>query len=232
MSQPTTTRTAFYGMALAQAHADAFNGTFAAAHPWLAAQIAASGTTPFLFDIGCGDGYFLAEMAKLGLPGEGIDISAAFVSLAKRRGLDVRQESAMTARAPDGTTAITALGEVLAYDPAALAPAALYAARALPAGGVFLFDLPGPKTPATRTTAQGDGWTLDASSEVRGKILKREIEMRVGKQKVHETHLQHLFDPDEVLSILSGFGFQAEASDRFGPAPLLPGRVAFHARKP
>lgn len=232
MSPPLTTRAPFYGMALAEAHAEAFNGTFMPGFSWLAQQIKAAARQPYLFDIGCGDGFWLQEAAGMGIPGEGIDLSVAFVSLARARGVTAQQESAAAAVAPEGTTAITALGEVFSYMPTTLAPALHMAARRLPSGGVLIFDMPGPDTPEGTSEAVGRAWSMTSTVTRKDDLLTREIVLQLKRQKVRETHEQHLFPPEEVEGIVTGFGFDAEVVDSYGPCPLLPGRYGIVARKP
>lgn len=227
-----TTRHSFYSRAVATAHAEAFAGTFQPAHSWLAAQIQSGAPRPYLFDIGCGDGSFLEAMGNMGIFGEGIDISAAFVAMAKKRALIVRQESASQAELPAATTAITALGEVLAYAPAALAPVMLRASRALPSGGVMIFDLPSPDTPERESEAKGDGWTMQTRTWIEGETLTRDIDMDFQGMRVQEWHKQHLFRPDDVRGIAQGFAMECEILTSYGPCPLLPGRFAVLARKP
>lgn len=231
-SGPVTTRASFYSMAVATAHAESAAAMFNPAHSWLAGQIGGSAARPYLFDIGCGDGSFLAAMGDMGIFGEGIDISGAFIAMARRKGLKVQQESAVQAPVPAGTTAITALGEVLAYDPPALAPMAHRAARALPSGGVMIFDLPGPDTPESDREIEGEDWRLASVVRIEGNSLIRDIEVNLNGQQVKEQHRQHLFAPEEVRGILEGFGMTAEIHESYGPCPLLPGRFAVLALKP
>jgi SAM-dependent methyltransferase len=232
MSGALTTREMFYSRALATAHAQAYNDTFKPAQSWFAHRIQGSAARPYFFDMGCGDGAFLAAMGEMGFFGEGIDISAAFVGMAHKRGVEARQDSAASAPIPPNTTAITALGEVLAYEPAALAPVVLAASRRLPSGGVLIFDMPGPETPAGENTSSGQGWSLNARVSIEGATLTREIDMVFEKRKVVEIHKQRLFSPDEVREIVEGFGFTCELGDSYGPCPLLPGRFSVVARKP
>lgn len=227
-----TTRQSFFSMALARAHSEGFSQTFDPAHSWLAQKIQASAPRPYLFDIGCGDGRFLTAMGEMGIFGEGIDISAAFVAIARRRQIKVTQDSAMQAQLPDATTAVTALGEVFAYEPAALAPMAHRISRGLPAGGVLIFDLPGPNVPAGTQERTGENWNLTSRVEIEGQSLTRHIEVEFMGQKAAETHRQHLFTADEVGDILAGFGMEAEIVESYGPCPLLPGRFGVVAHKP
>lgn len=223
---------AIYGPALARAHAERYNHLFRDAYPWLTERITAAAAAPRLFDLGCGDGQWLAVAAAEGLAGEGIDISQAMVERARTRGVAARLDSAARSPLPAGTTAVTALGEVLAYEPAALGPALLAAVRALPPGGLVIFDLPGPDTPASAGSIKGTGWELTTRTLVAGGKLTREISIRAEDGRHDETHVQHLFAPGEACDMATGFGFEAEILDSYGPCPLLPGRFAILAVKP
>jgi SAM-dependent methyltransferase len=221
-----------YGPALARAHAERYNHLFRDAFPWLIDRIKGANAGPRLFDLGCGDGQWLAVAAEAGLAGEGIDVSAAMVARARTRGVTASQNSAARAALPQGTSAVTALGEVLAYEPASLSPALLAATRALPKGGLVIFDLPGPGIPATAGTVRGTGWELSSRALISGNRLTREIRVKSDGETVTETHVLRLFDPEEAQGIATGFGFKTEILQSYGPCPLLPGRFAIAAVKP
>ncbi len=236
MSTQIKTRQAFYGKALARVHAESYGNTFLAGFDWLAAQIKQAPGPARVFDLGCGDGSWLAAAKNMSIAGEGVDISSEFVSLAKGKGLNVRHESVALAHPPVGTNAVTALGEVLAYAPAALTPCVLNVGRALPKGGVFIFDLPGPETPTSQRDFQGvDSQGADWNMRIRNRIgdhkLTRTIQLETKVGLVEEVHEQHLFSPDEVEDILHGFGFRVEILASYGPCPLLPGRFGVLAHK-
>lgn len=228
---PMAQRHAFYGAALAQAHAEAYADNFHTGFDWLGEMVKTAPGPARLFDIGCGDGSWMRAARDMKIEVKGIDISQAFTSMAKQTGLDVSQESAAQAQLPAGTNAVTALGEVLAYAPAALTPCALNVARALPSGGVFIFDMPGPDVPEGEVEAQGDGWHLHAKTRIKGSRLTRQISVEGAGGVEKEVHHQHLFAAKDVRDILSGFGFQAEIFDSYGACALLPGRFAILARK-
>ncbi len=232
MNRPVTAQAPIYGEAIAQIHARAFAGTFHAGFDWLASQVAGSALQPLLFDIGCGNGDWLAHAAARGIACRGIDQSPAFVKMCRQRGLDAHPGQAARAPLPRGTTAITALGEVLAYQPAALAPVVLNAARALPEGGLLLFDLPGPEVPAGDHDKGGPGWRLTSQVRLRGAMLTRKIHLETTEGTSQEVHHQRLFSPGEARDIVQGLGFEVEILDSYGPAPMLPGRFAIRARKP
>ncbi|MAM61121.1 methyltransferase domain-containing protein [Maritimibacter sp. UBA3975] len=220
-----------YGTALALVHAAAFADTFRPAFDWLAAQVRDGFTSPRLFDLGCGDGTWLAHARDQGIPGAGIDQSEAFVRLATARRLAVTVGDAAQPLIPPGSTSVTALGEVLAYAPPSLAGAVQATARALPPGGHFLFDLPGPDTPESTGRRTGEDWTLTARSRKHEGEITREITVDTPAGSHTETHRQQLFAPGEVTRLLDAAGFKADLRDSYGPCPLLPGRFAILARK-
>ncbi len=233
MSQLLPTREPFFGAPLARLHAAPLAGAQHPAWGWLIDRIrSASAGPPALFDIGCGDGGWLLAAQEAGIPGQGIDISPDFVELARRAGARVQQGSGADAAPPAGTTAITALGEVLAHEPAALAPAALNAARGLPPGGLLLFDLPGPDTPACPQEHAGPGWRLSVNTRAEGTRLTRRIQVETRDGLHRETHHLRLFSPDEARDILQGFGFEVTIHPGYGPCPLPAGRYVVEARKP
>ena len=232
MTRPPTAAAPIYGADLARVHHEAFSDSFRSAYDWLAEQIASSAARPYLFDIGCGDGGWLAHAKNMNIDGEGIDISNAFVEMARRAGVRARVDSAVSAQPPGATTAVTALGEVLAYIPSSLAPCLLTLSRKLASGGLILFDLPGPDTPQTDIDLGGKGWRLSARTRISGKRLTRRILVETREGQSREEHHQRLFTPQEACEIAQGFGLTARVLDSYGPCPLQPGRFAILARKP
>ncbi len=232
MSAPLRARRNIYGPALARLHAQAYGDTFAPAWPWLASQIRAAAPRPYLFDIGCGDGRWLAYARNMKIDGQGIDTSPVFVTMTRENGGEAALESAATMRPPARITAATALGEVLAYKPAALAPAVLTLARALPSGGLLFFDLPGPDIQEGDSDRGGDGWRLSVQLRKQGNLLVRKIQIETSEGLEQEVHEQVLFAPQEALGIVEGFGLQGEILASYGRCKLLPGRFAIRAVKP
>lgn len=227
-----TTRTSLYGDPLARIHSAAYSDTFRAGFPWLAAQIKTAPGPVHLFDIGCGDGTWMHAANRLKINSEGVDISAYFVDICKRNGLQVSLNSAAQTVIPKGTNAVTALGEVLSYKPTSLSVVAFNTFRALPAGGVFIFDLPSLEMTQETHKSEGDNWQLEARTFVSGNTISRHITMMTPQGRQEETHFQRLFSPHEITGILTGFGFSAEILDSYGNCALLPGRFGILARKP
>ncbi len=218
-----------YGPDLSRIHAEAYSDTFRDAFPWLVEQIRAACSDPSLLDAGCGSGAWLGFAKDAGIKAQGVDISRDFVDMCVSDGLAVRCADLNTVDLPKGLTAVTALGEVLAYRPAALCPFASEVARALEPGGVFLFDLTSPGCVGHAVRSAGEGWTLTADIEVDGAILTRTITTDVGGHVRTERHQQVLFEPKDVVSLLSELGFHVEIMPSYGPVALLPGRFAVKA---
>ncbi|WP_138423010.1 methyltransferase domain-containing protein [Maritimibacter alexandrii] len=220
-----------YGPALALIHAEAFSDTFRPAFDWLTEQVYAGPRPARLFDLGCGDGAWLDFARYHGIPGAGLDASEAFVHLALARKLAVTLGDAARPLVPRGTSAITALGEVLAYAPAGLTGATQAAAQALPPNGLFLFDLIRPDVEGGETERHGNGWTIVAKTRISGARLTRDITVTTPQGTTQETHEQQIFDPGAVTRLVADAGFSCDLLASYGPCPLLPGRFAILARK-
>lgn len=237
-----STRTSVYAGPMALVHAHINAGRISAGFDWLGQQVLNAPGPAKLLDLGCGDGAWIQAAINNGIAAQGIDTTLDFVNICQANGLDVQQNSAAQTVIPAATTAITALGQVLSYKPSSLSPVALNAARALPKGGVFIFDLPGPdmaqttekiSIPAPRT-AQNPGpktWHLENRSFISGATLTRHVTLEIGADRHEETHFQHLFTPSEVRGILAGFGFQLRILDAYGDGTLSPGCFGVLAQK-
>ncbi len=232
MTSTIHARHQIYGAALARIHAQSYGDTFAPAWPWLAKQILAASDAPKLLDLGCGDGRWLAYAKSFNIDVQGFDSSPFFVEMATKSGLPVKLENASSPNLPDGLSAVTALGEVLAYKPAALAPAILNIGRVLPSGGLLFFDLPGPDVAESDHDRGGDGWRMSVQVRKSGKTLFRKIQIETHEGIEQELHQQLLFTPEEVIEIIEGFGLHGEILDSYGPCALLPGRFAIRGVKP
>lgn len=222
---------------LARIHSEGYNDTFDEAHDWLAAQILNGPGNAQLFDIGCGDGTWLSVAEDRGVPGEGVDLSPAFVEIAQARGLLVKQGNAADIRIPKGTTAITCLGEVLSYVDATtkrdtLLPVAQAAFEALPSGGLLFADLIGPRClPNARRNTGGD-WQMRIEVTVERALLTRRIETQVDDRFDTVIHQQTRRHPDSTKHALEAMGWHCQILDSYGPAPLLPGRFGIRLTKP
>lgn len=224
-----------YGASLAGIHAAGYTARLRPAYPFLLDLVRRTGPAPVLHDLGCGDGDWLAAARDAGLPCSGSDLSPAFVALARARGLSVTEAAARTAPWPPGTTAITALGEVLSYlhdDAPSLWDVARHAARDLPKGGALIADLIGPEVAKGRHGSSGDGWQLTSEVTVADGILTRHMTVSETGQPPRATvHRQAVVDPDEVVARLTDLGFTVDLLPAYGEVPHLPGRFAIQARR-
>ncbi len=220
-----------YRETLARIHAEAFGDTFAPGFGWLADQIAATAPEAMLLDAGCGDGAWLTFARQAGIAGCGIDQSPEFVAMARRRGVSARVGDLNTATLPGGVTAVTALGEVLAYEPAALWAFAAKVAQALPRGGLLLFDVVSRQCRPGHRTAEGSDWRLDVGIAIAGDILERRIDVETADGTVSETHRLRFFDAQDVKNRLEMLGFSVDILDAYGPCALLEGRFAIRAER-
>ncbi|MBO9408170.1 class I SAM-dependent methyltransferase [Shimia sp. R9_1] len=226
-----------YSPDLARIHAEGHTATFAEAFDWLVAEISGGPAPAQLFDVGCGDGTWLAAAQARGLTGAGIDLSPAFVDLARSRGLDVTKGNAASVEIPAGTTAITCLGEVLSYiDPETghdtLLPLAQSAFEALPSGGRLIADLIGHRCLPQATRQSGEDWAVRVEVTVGGARLTRRIETQVADRIDWVTHHQTRRAPQATKSALENIGWRCDILTTYGPSPLLPGRFAVKLTKP
>lgn len=228
----------FYGEDLARAHADGFANHWDGAADWLRPLADVEGETPYVVDVGCGDGRMLAMLAERGLPGSGIDISSAFVAAAHARGLDAEVANAKDLSLPRATLVI-ALGEVLAYMDAdgdtAFEHIVREAAAKLVPGGSLVFDVTGPEVPESTGWRDGGDWVVASRLEISGAALTRTVlsftRCETGWRRTDETHRQKLFTPEEIEAALSGAAFDFRRLDAVGETRMLPGRIAYAARK-
>jgi SAM-dependent methyltransferase len=202
-----------------------------------------------VIDLGCGSGILAEHLAAGGFDVLGIDISTAFIALARQRvpaGL-FRVDSLLAAELPP-CVAIAVVGECFNYlfdsrhTVAGVRQVLSRAFEALAPGGLLVFDVaesgrvPWPGT--AKTYMEGDGWAvLVAAEEDRQQgVLTRHITSfrQVGDlyRRDHEVHRLRLLPREQVQSWLQEIGFLAQALDSYGPVPFAQGHVGFLAQKP
>jgi SAM-dependent methyltransferase len=239
----------FYGEPLAKIHQESFSGHWSMAAPALLDTFSENSLSGgHLVDLGCGDGGWLRALTDAGYEATGVEISSAFLALARQTAPKAHhlQASVHKANLPP-CDAVTALGEVLGYLPDGLnGPrpdlgqtfARVY--EALRPGGLFVFDLLVAGEPMQyRHWREGQGWSLlvDVSEDTAAGLLKREIiifsqEADGRYVRTAECHWLQVPKPEVVVEMLSRQGFSVETSTAYGQMPLLPRRSAFWAKKP
>ncbi|HKJ69594.1 MAG TPA: class I SAM-dependent methyltransferase [bacterium] len=236
-----------YNQDLASIHDAGFTGFAQGAAPGLLKLLRTNGITAGLVvDLGCGSGVWAQELLSAGYQVFGIDISEFMVNIAREKvpGADFRIGNIFEADIPT-CQAVTSLGECICYMVSdagggeALSPLFERIYRALPPGGLFLFDIAEPGQVQEGTTeytcSEGAGWFISAEKEEHQGILTRRIVSfrRIGEsyRRSGETHRLRLYDPAEIIAALRKAGFQARVSHRYGSYNLPEAHSAFIARK-
>jgi SAM-dependent methyltransferase len=204
-------------------------------------------STGLVVDLGCGSGLSSEVLHQAGYQVMGIDISEAMIAIAKTRvpNAEFWVESLFTAEIPS-CAAVISIGECLNYlfdrnSDAILDSLFRRIYRALPTGGVFIFDVvvPGQVPPGevVKSFTEGEDWIVlvekqeDLTQQI---LIRRIITLRqVGElyRRTDEIHRQRLFNAPTLAEELNQIGFQVEMRDRYGQFSLPPARVAFIAYK-
>ena len=231
---------------LAHVHEAGFARFAAGAASVIAGDLRERGVTSgTVLDLGCGGGTLSAAVAAAGFDASGVDLSPAFVAMAKARvpGGTFRVGSVLDAELP-ACVAAAAVGEVVNYlfDPAhsweAVAGLFRRVYAALTPGGMFLVDAAGPGRVAggaSKSFAEGDGWAVLFAADEREGVLTRRMTTfrRVGEwyRRDAETHQQLLIDPAAMVAMLESAGFAVGLLGGYGEAKFPPGWVGFLARR-
>ena len=244
----------FYGAEQARIHDSAFGVLAAtAATDVLDLVRAGSHDRGLVVDLGCGSGILAGVVIDAGYDALGVDISSDMVTLARDRAPtgDFRVGSLHDLAIPDGCIAVCATGEALNYatDPSAGLDAfrqlAQRAFEALATRGVFVFDVSGPgRAGASRVMHRFhryDQWCLgmvaiesDDSSRLDRAISIFTVEADGRYRRSDEHHVQSLFDPTTLVTVLGDIGYEVEVLDNYaseGSYPELPGWYVVRARK-
>jgi SAM-dependent methyltransferase len=193
-------------------------------------------------DAGCGAGQLTAELTAAGFSVTGIDWSGELLAMARRAAPGARfvEGSVYEAELP-ACEGMVAVGEVLSYHaPEADAErlsAGFFgrAARALPAGGLLIFDLIETGEPRLdgRFRTSGEDWAVAAETEEdagAGRLVRRiETFRRIGERyrRGRETHTVRVFEAEAVARLLGDAGFEVETGFAYGAEKLAPRRRAF-----
>jgi len=201
-----------------------------------------------VIDLGCGSGILSEQLSAAGYDVLGIDVSEAFIAVARRRVTrgEFRVESLLTAELP-GCVAVAAVGECLNYlfDERHCSDGVRQvlerAFAALQPGGLLVLDIAQPgRVPGgtSKSYFEGEDWTVlvAAVEDPREKLLTRHITSfrKAGElyRRDHEVHRQRLLPGTEVESWLKAIGFEVRTLDAYGSVPFSAGDVGFLARKP
>jgi SAM-dependent methyltransferase len=238
-------KTPAYDEDLAWIHDVAYGDFARQCAPALLALLARNGAKRVV-DIGCGSGIWARQLVDAGYEVLGVDLSPAMIELARRRVPEVefRAESWSTIR-PPAADAFTAMGEVLSYrlergsTPAALDRLFRRIYRALPPGGLFVFDLPEPGRGGDLRPSQrsGDDWAclVDYERDDARQILTRRIITfrRDGKlfRRSEEMHRVQLYDAHDIARRLRAIGFKVRIVRAYGDYSLPDGLAGFIAAK-
>lgn len=237
-----------YGEDLALIHHLGFeSGSTAASAPSLLGLLRRAGIHGGLVvDLGCGGGRWLRKLDEAGYETFGVDCSAAMLDLACREApaAELVRGSLFEVTIP-ACVAVTSLGEGLNYvtderrrRPRSLGRLFRRVARALPVGGLFLFDVVVSGPPMRyRSWSAGEDWTVlvEVTEDPGRRLLSRDIvtfrRQGANYRRHHERHLQRVFQRDEIETELRAAGFSVRASRSWGGYRLPPRRLAFRARR-
>ena len=244
---PISTSPEYYGYALSHIHDSGFVEVAGSAADVLIAALGEDNVRHGpVTDLGCGSGTLARKLTDQGFCVEGIDQSAAMLSLARQRapGGRFRQESIFDAKIVP-SIAVTAIGECFNYlfDQQNGAPALSRVLKrtyaALPVDGLLLFDVATPERASTsgKHFHKGDGWvvlvetTADKSRATLTRVITSFVEQNSVYQRHEETHRLRLIDPDDLGEELKALGFEVSVSTAYGTAKLPAGCMSFMAKK-
>jgi SAM-dependent methyltransferase len=237
-----------YGADLAAIQHLGFGDFAASAAPGLLAVLRRGGVMEGrIIDLGCGDGTWLRSLVHAGYEAIGVDSSRSLVEIAHRTapGAELHVASAHDFAFP-ACDAVTAIGEVLSYvEPGRhtappLARSFRKIAAALRPGGLLVFDVlvSSRRAPARyRTWRAGDSWAVlvDVTEDRRRARLTRDVttfrRVGTGYRRGHERHVLVVATREAVTRALRAAGFSVRTLRSYGDFAMLPGRVAFVAKK-
>lgn len=245
MRSPSEER-ALYGEDLAFIQAAGFGEVAAAATAGVIRQLKGRGARRVV-DVGCGAGVSTKALVEAGFETLAIEPSAALLAIARHAApsAQFRQASAYDVTL-DPCDAILAIGEALTYHaPTEDAEGRLRtffegASRALPQGGLMVFDLieTGAPSLSARGWKAGHDWAVlsatEEDAELRQLIRTIDTFRDVGDgsyRRRSEAHHVRLFARAAVSSWLEQAGFGVEVTTAYGAVELPRRRVAFFATR-
>jgi SAM-dependent methyltransferase len=240
----------FYADDLAYVHHTGFADLARGAAPFLIELLRARGLAGgHVVDLGCGSGIVVRALADAGFTTTGVDLSPAMIALAARESPTTTWHTGslydVTLSRAD---AVFVIGEPLNYlerdargrtRAPPLAPFFKRVARALPSGGLFVFDVivdgPGPSLTRSGFRA-GPRFTVcvDTNENDARTLLTRDITTFVSQgddegpyTRTRELHTVRVLRVRELKALLASAGFTVEVKKSYGAHPLALRRRAF-----
>lgn len=256
--RPVMKRSRAYGPDLAFIHDAGFTEFSRRAAPGLLTILRRNGVPRGrVVELGCGSGALVHALARAGYEAIGIDQSASMIALARQRAPRPRRKmqrsqqktlrvrfltASFTTTAIPQCDAIVAVGECFNYRLSArdLPIRRLFARarRALPPGGLLVFDalLPGPRPVVTRAWSEGKGWAVLVETRASSRALIRRIVshrwIASHFRRSEEVHRLRLYPAARLEAWLKGEGFRVRVSRGYGRFRLPAGNhVVFIARR-
>ena len=238
-----------YGADLAYVHDAGFSDYCRKAAPGILRLLKRDGIcNGLVIDLGCGSGRWARALNQAGYEVLGIDQSPAFVRMARRIAPQSRFVKASLLRASlPACHAVTSIGECLNYSfdrrasRAELARLFARIHRALLPGGVFIFDVAGPRRipegGPRRQWHQGKEWVMlvETTGDPKRKTLRRKIACLRKRGRLYrrsdEIHRLNLYEQSEILEMLTHAGFRVRRLTGYGRFGLPQGITAFLATK-
>jgi 2-polyprenyl-3-methyl-5-hydroxy-6-metoxy-1,4-benzoquinol methylase len=188
-----------------------------------------------IVEMGCGSGVLSRALTAAGFEVAGYDASRAMIDLARNTAPLARfQTGSFGHLALPRCHGITAIGEVLNYGTLEnVSHFIAEAARALPRGGMLLFDAAEPEgyPPHDERRIGGEEWSVIVEKYREGNRLTRRIWTfrRVGNDVIRdeETHTLELYDGTTLLTILREAGFRVRTRRSYGSRRLPPGHRVY-----
>lgn len=200
-------------------------------------------------DIGCGGGWFTRAFQKHGYQMTGMDISSQMLDYAQETALlkGIRSEYILgdiTAKKPQKKFDFaTAINDCVNYIPKEkLAKAFKNIHGALKTGGVFLFDISSrrkfeEKIANTVCADDREDITYLAFNKQSGDEVTMEVTLFAKRSdgafdRLDETHLQYIYDEEEIISALKESGFELiSVEGHLGEDKKTSDRICFLAQK-
>ncbi len=202
--------------------------------------------TDLVVDLGCGSRLWAQQLVKSGYHAIGIDISPAFIDIARHRvpEAEFRVDWLFNAKIPP-CNAVTSIGECLNYlfdsenNNQRLVELFRCIYKALTPGGVFVFDIATPLQVIAGTTTkgftEGEDWIVLVEKEEKQEILTRRIitfrSCGEHYRRDEEVHHQRLCEAADIVQALDQIGFRVETLEGYGEVNLPPNHTAFIALK-